>query len=169
MTNKDQFIQKFQNEHRIIRDTLINMIAALGNKDLEQSKDLLLTLNTSAGPHFRYEEEALYPALVDVFGPAYIAKLYTDHDIVIARTKRLRTMLEQHSKPVDYALAIKDVQALLPYVSDCEGLAVLLERFDDLKVSKIASVQQKSWKRNLDLFTWSETVRGRKPLQFIHS
>jgi hypothetical protein len=45
------------------------------------------------GPHFRYEEEVLYPGLVEIFGGKYIGSLFTAHDgaIGVARKRNLPT------------------------------------------------------------------------------
>lgn len=124
-------------------------------------------LNEFAGPLFRYEEEALYPALVEIYGVAYINKLYTDHDIAIAWAKRLSLMFgNSNIQDMDYKSAIEDIRAILPHVSDCEGLSIMVERFDDKIVKKITIAQQNSWKNNLNLFEWSETIRDRKQLHF---
>lgn len=64
----DQFTQIFRDEHRKIRDTLLALIRAFQERDKTRIKSLLNQTATCTGPHFRYGEEALYPALTEIFG-----------------------------------------------------------------------------------------------------
>jgi hypothetical protein len=78
MALADQFTQMFREEHRQVRDTLRDLVQAL----LRQAAAL-------TGPHFRYEEEYLYPGLVQIFGEEYIEKLLGDHGVAIGTAKKL--------------------------------------------------------------------------------
>ena len=91
--NRENFFKEFRQEHREIRDILFDMITSFVEKDFEKSGALLKRLDALTGPHFRYEEEALYPALIKVYGESYINKLLTDHDLAIARAKKLGAMI----------------------------------------------------------------------------
>lgn len=56
-------IFEFREDHRRVRDELLDMIEALEAKDIVRAREVLGNLNILVGPHFRYEEETLYPAL----------------------------------------------------------------------------------------------------------
>lgn len=164
---KETFFKEFRQEHREIRDLLFDMITSFGEKDFEKSGTLLESLNVLTGPHFRYEEEALYPALIQIYGEHYINKLLTDHDLAIARAKKLSSMIEAGSKEKDdIADCINLVRSILPHVSDCEGLSIMVEKLDDGIVDSICNSMEDARKANLPLIKWSETSRKRKPLQF---
>src|SRR4030067_2210181 len=75
-------IVEFREDHRKVRDGLLDIISALKAKDVPRARDILGNLNTLVGPHFRYEEEALYPAL-KVFLGEYVDQLISEHDGVI--------------------------------------------------------------------------------------
>ncbi|MBK6285392.1 MAG: hemerythrin domain-containing protein [Draconibacterium sp.] len=79
------FFTEFRNDHRQIRDLIMNLIRAFIQNDILKAEKLLFILNEIAGPHFQFEEEVLYPELIAVYGPEYINKLYIDHDLIIAR------------------------------------------------------------------------------------
>src|SRR5262245_13182169 len=79
----------FGQEHRGARDLLFALVDAFQSGDQSRARELLDTLATLAGPHFRYEEESLYPVLVPMFGPEYVDKLLVDHDVAIDSARQL--------------------------------------------------------------------------------
>ena len=164
--NKENFFIEFRQEHREIRDLLFDMITSFGEQDFEKSGALLKRLDILTGPHFRYEEESLYPALIQVYGEAYINKLLTDHDLAIARAKKLNSMIDKGSKEKDdITECINTVRSILPHVSDCEGLSIMVERLDDGIIHTICDSMENARKANLPLIEWSETARNRIPLK----
>ncbi|HKJ69916.1 MAG TPA: hemerythrin domain-containing protein, partial [bacterium] len=71
----DKFVKTFREEHRQVRDTLLDLMNAFQNRDRERIGELLNKTAELTGPHFRYEEEALYPGLVGICGKGYIESL----------------------------------------------------------------------------------------------
>jgi len=164
--NREKFFKEFRQEHRDIRDLLFDMITSFAKKDFEESGELLKRLDVLTGPHFRYEEESLYPALIQVFGEPYINKLLTDHDLAIARAKKLKSIISsKRNEEDDITDCINTVRSILPHVSDCEGLTIMVEKLDDEIVNEICDSMEHARIENLPLIEWSETSRGRKPLQ----
>ncbi|MBI2857327.1 MAG: hemerythrin domain-containing protein, partial [Chloroflexi bacterium] len=68
MTTTLDPITEFREDHRKVRDGLLDLAAAAEKGDLEGAKKTLFALDELVGPHFRYEEEALYPALREFLG-----------------------------------------------------------------------------------------------------
>lgn len=163
--NKEYFLKTFRQEHQIIRDTLFDLITSFIQKDIDKAKELLTGLDEFTGPHFRFEEESLYPALIPIFGVHYINKLYTDHDLAIARAKRLATIIAfKNLDEEDYIMAINNVRSILPHVSDCEGLSIMVEKFEETKITTITDSMKEARKENISLMKWADTIRERKPL-----
>lgn len=158
----DQFSQTFRNEHRQIRDALLELIGAFQERDKPRIKSLLDRIATYTGPHFRYEEEALYPALVEIFGPEYIEELLGDHDRAIGTAKRLLQLAEKESlSDEDIAEATKLIRSILPHVSDCDGLSIMVERLPEEKVEQILQRRDQSLRAGLNLLQWAEQIRKR--------
>ncbi len=158
----DEFTQIFRDEHRRVRDTLLELIAAFEARDEARTASLLEQAAVLTGPHFRYEEEALYPALVQIFGEAYIEHLFGDHDRAIGGAKRLvelagKTPLEDD----DVEEAIGLVRSILPHVSDCDGLSIMVELLEDGSVQSILDARAGSLEAGLDLLRWAREVRER--------
>lgn len=113
-----------------MRDLLFDLIDAFGDRDLSRASVLLGEIAAATGPHFRYEEESLYPNLVDVFGADYVDKLLGDHDQAVRTARRLVELAGQpqlSDAEVDEAVA--GARSILPHVSDCDGLSIMVERF----------------------------------------
>ena len=161
----NHFFTKFRNEHRIIRDLLLDLITSFLEKDMPKAGKLLDELNRITGPHFRYEEEALYPSLISIFGEHYINKLMTDHDLAIARAGKLKSLIEKENhNEEDYNNCLNLVRAILPHVSDCEGLTIMVEKLPEPKVDFIVQSMDAALSKNVPLLEWAEHTRGRKIL-----
>lgn len=158
----DQFAQVFREEHRKIRDTLLDMLHAFQQRDRIRIQTLLNSAAAYAGPHFRYEEESLYPALVEIFGQEYIDELYRAHDRAIGSAKRLIVLAgKDELSDGDVTEATKLILGILPHVSDCEGLSIMVEKLPNEKVQGLLETRERSRQENLDLIRWAEEVRGR--------
>lgn len=163
--NQKEFIQQFQNEHRQIRTTLWELLVSLVQRDITLGRCYLKKLDKLTGPHFRYEEETLFPALMEIYDSMYVNKLFTDHDLVIMHIKKLCSTLNQPDlTEEDYTIAIKQVKSVLPIVSSCESISAMIEKFNDRLIEKLNDTHNKAYHDNFSLFKWSETVRKRLPL-----
>lgn len=161
----DQFTQIFREEHRKVRDSLLDLIPAFQQRDCRTAQLLLAQIAGYTGPHFRYEEESLYPSLREIFGDDYVDKLLRDHDGAIGAAKKL---VELAGKPAlgdnDVDLAVRLTRGILPHVSDCDGLSIMVERLPGHKVQAILDARDRSLKQGLDLLTWAGEVRKRPAL-----
>src|SRR3990172_5279450 len=93
-TNVIDPIAEFREDHRKVRDGLLDLIKAVKSKNIIEARQILGNLNTLVGPHFRYEEEALYPAL-KVFLGEYVDQLLSEHNGVINTAKTCATLLQK--------------------------------------------------------------------------
>lgn len=165
MTLADQFTRMFRDEHRQIRDALLDLVVAFQERDQARAQSLLTTIAALTGPHFRYEEEALYPGLVEIFGEEYIEKLLADHDLAIGTARRLVELASKGSlTDEDVGRAVRFVRSILPHVSDCDGLSIMVERLPAEKVEAVFQARDRAQAANLNLLEWAEQVRQREPV-----
>lgn len=158
----DQFAGIFRDEHRQVRDALLALYDAFGKRDGERIGDLLHRIAALTGPHFRYEEEALYPALTDIFGEAYVEKLLVDHDGAIGNANRLVELAGRDPLSDEEVTEAKTlIRAILPHVSDCEGLSIMVERLPEERVQAVLDTRKASLDDGLDLLQWAARVRAR--------
>ena len=158
----EQFTEVFREEHRGVRDALLDLIGAFEARDQAWAEALLIRAAASVGPHFRYEEEALYPALVEIFGEEYIERLFRDHDGAIGAAARLVELAGKDGlTDGDVAEAKRLLRGILPHVSDCDGLSIMVEVLREDTVRSILAGRERSLAAGLDLLSWAREVRGR--------
>ncbi len=158
VTATDVFTE-FREDHRKVRDTLFALKAAFEAKDPARAGEVLGSLNVLTGPHFRYEEESLYPALKPILG-RYVDRMIEDHDGAIALAKQLVQIVGKDSfSSEDVKTGVDAVQAILPHVSDCDGLLIFVETFDRPALNRINTNIDECRAAGLPLLDWADTVR----------
>jgi hypothetical protein len=157
-----RFTETFREEHREVRDALLQLIDAFEQRDRQAIGTLLERIARLTGPHFRYEEESLYPELVQFFGTDYVEHLFSEHDRAIGRARRLVQLAEQSTlSDEDVAHAARLVRAILPHVSDCDGLSIMVERLPNETIETIFDARARSGRAGLNLLQWADQVRRR--------
>ena len=158
----DRFATVFRQEHREIRDAILDLIEAARRDDTIGARRLVWRLAELIGPHFRYEEECLYPALVEFFGPEYLESLCTEDDSAIGAARRLAELVERAAPSASDREEMEALaRGLLPHVSDCEGLSIMVERLPEPDVVRILERRRRAWEQNLDLPSWADEARRR--------
>jgi hypothetical protein len=108
----------------------------------------------------------MYPALTGIFGEEYIQKLLRDHDRAIEVAEEL-VQLSSKAELTDQDLlaAIRLIRgSVMPHVSDCDGLSIMVETLPETQVQNILDSRRQSLAANLNLLTWAKTVRRRPAL-----
>ena len=158
----ERFAAVFREEHRVVRDLLLDLVDAYESGNSVRARKVLTEVARITGPHFRYEEETLYPALVPVFGKDYIEKLLGDHDFAIASARRLVELTDGHGlSEEEQTRAVRLTRGILPHVSDCEGLTIMVELFPGPAVESVLDARERAREEDLDLLTWARDVRTR--------
>lgn len=158
---KPHVIETFQEEHRVVRDTLLDLSDAIQDGDVDRARELVQQANEHAGPHFQYEEDALYPALIPFFGEEKVRELVGEHDDGIAAARALADLVAQDSlSEEDKQEALRQLPELLVHVSDCDGLTVYLETVEDEAVfESIRQSMEAAQEQGLTLLEYDETAR----------
>ena len=152
-------IAQFRDDHRGVRDNLLDIINALEAKDVTQAREILGKLDTAVGPHFRFEEEAFYPAL-RVFLGEYVDELLKEHDGVIETAITCANLLERDSLTDEEAKqAAQAARALLVHVSNCDGLAILSERLKPEELDELGEKFESAREAGVPLLQWAESIR----------
>jgi len=159
MNKKLDPIAEFREDHRKVRDGILDIFDALKSKDVVKARKILGDINTAVGPHFRYEEETLYPAL-RVFLGEYVDQLLKEHDGAI-ETARTCAQLLQKDKLTDKESeqAANAARAILVHVSNCDGLAILSERLEKKELNELAEKLAAARKAGVGLLEWAEKIR----------
>jgi len=152
-------IAEFREDHRKVRDGLLAMIEALKAKDVKKAREILNNLNVLVGPHFRYEEETLYPTL-RVFLGEYVDQLLKEHDGVIDTARKCAELLQKDTLTDEEAEeAANAARALLIHVSNCDGLAILSERLSAQELDVLGEKFAAAREAGVPLLDWAATIR----------
>ena len=162
MSALQEFTEVFQTEHRQVRDLLLDLLQAFKAQDPAQARSLLAALAGATGPHFRYEEEAMYPQLIGIFGDTYVGKLFADHDGAIRDARELLSLVSRDELTPDQSeRGIELTRRILPHVSDCDGLTIMVETLPEDVVNDILWAREAALEAGLDLLDWAATTRER--------
>jgi len=163
MTELDT-IKEMSDDHKIVRDTLLEMVDTIKKKDVTKAFELLINLDKIGGPHFRAEEETMYPELKQFFGDQYYEKLLTEHDTVINAAKKIAETLGKGSLTnEDSQQLVKIIQnEIMPHPITCSGLEILLERLSASELETISKNLEASRKADIPLLEWADSIRARK-------
>lgn len=154
-------IVEFREDHRKVRDGLLDLADAVERGDLPKARATLGSIDSLVGPHFRYEEEALYPAL-RVFLGKYVDSLLSEHTGAIDTARTAAGLLAKSSlTPAETKAAADAARALLVHVSNCDGLNILAERLSREELDRLAEHYQGSRTAGVPLLKWAESIRVR--------
>lgn len=160
MSGKHEVIENFTEEHRQVRDTLMELVEAVKQDDVETAREKLAEINELSGPHFRYEEETLYPALVEYFGEEQVIDLVEEHDEAIETARELDELFQGGTIPEDERESIvQTVSPLLVHVSDCEGLTIYMEEMSDETLDRVAESRERALEEDAPLTEYAEEIR----------
>jgi len=155
-------IAEFREDHRKVRDSVLEIADALKRKDLATARKILGELDAFVGPHFRYEEENLYPALRRFLGE-YVDELVGEHDGAIETARVCAELLSKDSLTDEEAEeASKAAMKLLVHVSNCDGLAILAERFDPEELERLGRRFAEARRAGVSLLEWADKIRKRE-------
>jgi len=157
---RDRVIETFSEEHYRTRDNLLELSAAIEDGDLDRAEELVQEVNADAGPHFQYEEDSLYPALIPFFGEEKVKELVAEHDEAIAAARTLADLTAKDElTEEEKQAALRAIPDIMVHVSDCEGLTVYLETADDEVFEEIQESIDEAHERGLTLTEYDDTVR----------
>jgi len=131
-SQRERFLKVFKQEHQVVFDTVLELRDAVRDVNAEAAKKLVQTLDQVMGPHFRVEEEGLYPMLVQYLGRENVDHLLGEHRGAIQGMHQFkqsagdREWLKAHG-----AEALKTLEAFCMHVASCDGLSIIVERFSE--------------------------------------
>lgn len=151
-------------DHYMVRDLLLDLIENIKAKNVEKSLEILINLDKLGGPHFRFEEETLYPLLEKFYGKEYLEYLLSAHDRVIKAARRIAEVLgkgEINDEEADELISLirRDI---LPHPIECEGLVLLAEKLSKEELEKVAESIERSRAEGVPLLEWASSIRERK-------
>ncbi len=97
-----------------------------------------------------------------LFGERYVGSLVAAHDGAIARAWTLAALAaKERLTGEDAVRAVEAIREILPHVSDCDGLTIMVELLPDPSIESILATRDAAREEALDLLTWAAEVRPR--------
>jgi len=157
-------INEIREDHKKVRDILLDLMDSIKRLDVTKSVELLLVLDKLGGPHFRTEEDVMYPTLKRFYGDEYYSRLLEEHDRVIRAAKQIGETLGKGSiTPDEAARLVRLIQnEILPHPITCSGLEMMMERCTPEELNKIAENIASAREADVPLLEWASTIRGRE-------
>lgn len=157
---EERVIETFQEEHRRTRDKCLELSDAIENGDLDHAERLVAEINQAAGPHFQYEEAALYPVLILFFGEEKVKELVAEHDEAIEAAETLAELTSKDSLTEEERQeALRALPDIMVHVSDCDGLTVYLEKAETDVFETIEESMEEANEQGLTLTEYDATIR----------
>jgi hemerythrin-like domain-containing protein len=156
----NQFEAMVRQEHQEMRGALKELADTFWWRVPEYFPSILRKVAAIAGPHFRCEEEVLYPALEEAAGKQHVAGLLADHNQLARSADRLAELAKKDVwSDEEVGVGIELIHGLLQHVNDCDGLVEMVERLPDEKVRDIMNSHEGFNKANLDLLRWAQEAK----------
>jgi hypothetical protein len=162
VNSAERFTRVFKQEHREIRDAVLNLIQALRNHDQPKVRSFLTQVAQLTGPHFRYEEEAIFPDLSDLLDEKYVETLFINHDLAIGAVERLTELAIRNRISEQENREATTLCRSLINVLECDELSIMMELLPEEKILAVLAARERCRDDDLDLITWAEDVRRRK-------
>lgn len=122
-------IQEFHADHQKVVSSLFELRQAIASRDIVRVRDILGAAEGLVGPHFKFEELYLYPALERFLGESYTKKLYNEHDGVFRSIRRIAQLAQKNSwSDSDCESAMTNLELIYEHPISCDGLSLWMER-----------------------------------------
>lgn len=155
MELRERFLRVFKQEHQDILDGLLNLREAIRAGDAGRAHELVEELDGLMGPHFRVEEEALYPMLESYLGRENVEGLLAEHEGAVAA---MREMKSNVGEPVwlgeNGQRVLQGLEGFFMHVTACDGLSIIVERFPDDQKLGLADALDRVQAEALPLTEW---------------
>lgn len=154
-------ISQFRSEHAKIRDALLDLIDAINRRDVPKALEILTRLNVMVGPHFRWEEESLYPLMEKFFGKQYLEYLLGVHDRIVRRAKEILEILGAGEIKPEQVETLSNIvrNEIIPHPIECDGIALFAEKLSEKEIEKLRDDLERIHKEGIPLLEWAEKIK----------
>lgn len=155
----NNFLEAFKEEHKIIFNNLLSLKDAVERKDTEDAENLVRFLDEIMGPHFRVEEEALYPMLAEYFGEDSVEHLLEEHTMATEAMNEFKHNIGNKQYMVERGEdTLKKLQGFFLHVTSRGGLSIIIEKFSDRQKRNLAAHLTKVRDEAIPLTVWKQGI-----------
>lgn len=136
-------IQEFHSDHQKVVSALFELRLAIQARDIARVRSILNAAEDLVGPHFKFEELYLYPALERFLGETYIKKLLNEHDGVFRSVGRIAQLARKDAwLDADARSAQANLELIYEHPISCDGLSLWMEKFPQVEQEKLLEKMQ---------------------------
>lgn len=124
MANLGQdLIAAFHEDHKTLGKDLHSLCLCLRGRDLPEARRIARQIDSAAGAHIAFEEEAFYPLLKETLGAGEVERLYLEHDRGLDVVRRLcDAAAEDHLTDEAWDGLITDTETMETHIAECGQL-----------------------------------------------
>lgn len=162
--------QELQDDHKKALDAIFDLLKAVERRDARQARQTIGLIDLASGPHWRWEEEALYPALRQ-FSDELVDGLTKEHDDYIAAVAELRSRFKEQGLigllrrggpgVEDWTRARDLTRTLMYHLATCDGLVMWIEILGAGDKQTVRQAIFVARREGIPLLEWSEKMRQR--------
>lgn len=151
-----KFLRVFKEEHQIILNRLLELHEAVSGGDAVRARELVEVLDDVMGPHFRVEEEVLYPMLEAYLGEQNVCGLLEEHVGATTAVHRLKSNIGDPAWLRENGEAVfAELEGFFMHVAACDGLSIIVGRFSEVQKLVLARALDRVQKEeHLPLTRW---------------
>jgi len=136
-------IQEFHSDHQKVVGALCELRQSIVKRNIPQVRTILGAAEKLVGPHFKFEELHLYPALEPFLGESYTKKLYNEHDGVFRSIRRIAQLAQKDSwSESEHQSAATNLELIYEHPIACDGLGLWMERLEEGKQQQLLEKMQ---------------------------
>lgn len=122
-------MQEFHADHQKVVGALFELRQAIAGSDIGRVRFILNGAEDLVGPHFKFEELYLYPALEQFLGESYIKRLVNEHDGVFRSVRHIARLAGKDSwSDNERRSAEANLDLIYEHPISCDGLSLWMER-----------------------------------------
>ena len=123
-------IQEFHSDHQKVVGALFELRQAIAARSIPRIREILEAAEALVGPHFKFEELYLYPALERFLGEASVKRMLVEHDGIFRSVGRIAHLAQKDSwSEADVESATANLNLIYEHPIACDGLSLWMERF----------------------------------------
>lgn len=123
-------VEQLRDEHRQTVLSLSELRRSLLAEDREAALRAADALDLLTGPHIRFEEQSLYPALREV-DPSRVKELHLEHGAIARTLSSIRQRLADGATAVPFHVIAAELAPFFHHTLSCDGALYMVERFTD--------------------------------------
>lgn len=158
---RGNLIQEFHADHQQVVSALVELRQAISETNVRQVRSILNAAEGLLGPHFKFEELHLYPALEPFLGGHGVKRLVREHDEVFQHVGRIADLARKDAwSAQDYRSAQDSLEFISEHPIACDGLSLWMER---LSTEQRGDLYAKMEQIRSQETTFSDYARERRP------